>query len=53
MEEVRKAQCKAQLETKLTVAEQNREKEIQKKLESAKKYVNIYFYVTLLKTNIF
>lgn len=39
MQEVRKAQ----LETKLTVAEQNREKEIQKKLESAKKYVNIYF----------
>lgn len=37
--EVRKSECVAQIETKLTAAELNREKEILKKLEAAKKYV--------------
>lgn len=39
-EETRKTEYSAQIETKLTTAEQNREKEIQKKLETAKKYVS-------------
>lgn len=41
-EEVRKTEVSAQLETKLTIAEQKREQEIQRKLENAKKHV-IYF----------
>lgn len=38
--ETRKTEYSAQIETKLTTAEQNREKELQKKLEAAKKYVS-------------
>jgi stathmin len=36
--EVRKTEVTAQLETKLTIAEQKREQEIQRKLETAKKH---------------
>lgn len=35
---------KTLIETKLTTAEQKREKEIQKKLEIAKKVVNIFLF---------
>lgn len=41
--EVRKSGYVVQIETKLTIAEQNREKELQKKLEAAKKYVMFLF----------
>lgn len=44
VQEVRKTEVTAQIETKLTTAEQKREKEIQRKLEIAKKLVNIFFY---------
>lgn len=40
-EESRKTEKVTKIETKLSLAEQNREKEIQKKLEIAKKYVGI------------
>lgn len=39
--EARKTEVAAQVETKLTIAEQKRETELKKKLETAKKHVNI------------
>lgn len=42
--EIRKTEYFAQIENKLTTAEINREKEIQRKLEAAKKYVNNRFF---------
>jgi stathmin len=42
--EVRKTEVTAQLETKLTIAEQKREQEIQRKLETAKKHVIMFAF---------
>lgn len=39
-QEVRKSEVSTLLENKLTIAEQKREQEIQKKLDAAKKHVN-------------
>lgn len=44
-EENRKTEKVTKIENKLSIAEQNREKELQKKLEIAKKYVCITIYI--------
>lgn len=43
IEEVRKTETTKRIETKLSTAEQNREKEIQRKLEVVKKNVCIIY----------
>lgn len=45
--EVRKTEVSAQIENKLTTAEQNREKEILRKLEAVKKYVIMKFFTII------
>lgn len=43
--ETRKTEVAQHVEIKLTTAEQKREAEIKKKLEAAKKYVNMFFFI--------
>lgn len=48
MEESRKIEKVTQIETKLTAAEQKREKELQKKLENIKKHVGSMIFYGLI-----